>query len=228
MSHTMKTQMRTYQKTYLGRAMLGALSLLMVLANPVSANEYGGTMKAGEWRPLGKGFMGRANTADLSAVRAILSDDEYIAARNAGANNAVAVWLRTENEGLHKVSVPDLAAMIGVNVEYMQQLVEDGDLRLSYLNRRLRWHYDADLGAILFAAEKNDNLYTDQNAYHVRILNRNNQTMRVRSGNGPSSGSNSSFFDTLTFEEVFDFGLSNRCYEKSPKMLIEIIGFGCL
>jgi len=175
------------------------------------ANQQNGTLKVGEWRPLGKGFMGRPNEINFDMVQNYLENGISSIAQNAFANNAVAIWLRTEEEGLHRISVPDLAASMGVDIGYMQSVVESGGLRLSYLNKRLRWHYDEDAyggkGGVIFPAFKYDTIHTQQNAYHVRILNKQNHTMKVVGGNninaqgGNVNGSQTPFMDTLTFEE---------------------------
>ncbi|MCP4379549.1 MAG: hypothetical protein GY794_25675 [bacterium] len=237
----MSTRSRT--GLLLARTMGAALTaLLLTISSITQAKEepdYGENW--GEWRALGGGYVGRrrvpppraktpATQRQLAGAwkegrrgNARLGDVTGSSGARATAlalqngTEVNALWLRTISEGLHEVSVTDLAAELGEPEKRIRRKAKKGKLSLTNAGNPVSWHFDPATDGILFAAETNNTFFTDENAYRFSLDSRKALPMVVNNGSpSGSSGYETSFVDTLVFEEEPDWYYSVMVVQSEP------------
>ncbi|MCB1689646.1 MAG: hypothetical protein KDI33_14220 [Halioglobus sp.] len=140
--------------------------------------------------------------------------------RNVGNRaNVDQLWLYTTQEGLHSVSIAELAATSGANEKQLRKRAVKGWLSLTNAGNPVAWYYDGNSDDILFAAQVYDTFYTDTNAYHFRMDTSAAAPMaesRRKRGRPGTTGTDTPFRDTLHFEEEPDFTFSTGPVAAEP------------
>lgn len=139
--------------------------------------------------------------------------------KNKTASNVDQLWLYTTEEGLHSVSIAELASKSGATEKQLRKKARKGKLSITNAGDPVAWHFDRDSGDILFPAQVYDTFYTATNAYHFRMNGRDAKPMEKskRKRDRPSvSGTDTPFIDTLHFEEEPDFSFSTGPVAAEP------------
>ncbi|RWX52454.1 Peptidase family C25 [Candidatus Electrothrix marina] len=115
------------------------------------------------------------------------------------------LWLRTGMAGLYAVSVDELSDILGQSTRKIQKNIQRGQLAMSNGGKPVSWHYDRSTNSVLFAGERYETFYTDQNAYYFQLGRTRTKSMPVIDGR-PSGASvnHAPFMDSLHFEEEPD------------------------
>jgi hypothetical protein len=120
-------------------------------------------------------------------------------------------WLYNGAEGLHSISVTELAETLEITERLLRRQLNKGKFALTNNGQSVSYYYDKAAGQVLYAAESYQTLYTDENAYRARFSKADAQPMTVQNGKGKRGpGQANAFADTLKFEEepdmYFDVG----------------------
>ncbi|MFT5098291.1 MAG: hypothetical protein ACI9H8_001763 [Lysobacterales bacterium] len=129
------------------------------------------------------------------------------------------LWFRTASEGLHGITVSDLAVEMNQTSKNLRRLADKGWMTLTNKGAPVSWHFDATADAIFFAAETYDTFYSSENAYHLRIGDKKNGWPMQVSGKKPAKGLNgaeTAFRDTLKFEEEPDMNFVTWAVKSEP------------
>ncbi len=133
-------------------------------------------------------------------------------------NRIRALWFRTFTEGLHGVSVSDLAEQLGRRPEQIRRLAARGRLTLTNRRNPASWYFDESTDMILFAAETYNSFYTDENAYRFQLGGKRKNQPMAETETDPTdlTGDETAFLDTLTFEEEPDMNFSTWAVKSEP------------
>jgi|GEM_PF-843637 hypothetical protein len=120
------------------------------------------------------------------------------------------IWLYTDTAGLHGITLSEIAAESGMDVEHLRTLATAGEMTL--LNgvqnemQPVPWHFDATGDLLLFTAEKYETFLTAGNAYLLQQTDASDSLqMATLTGPAPTSeGQATPFRETLHFEEEGD------------------------
>ncbi len=155
----------------------------------------------GRWQGLAEGFVARRREPppprrlDQAPRPALLR-----AARAAPGETADALWLEVRVAGLQQVSVEDLAAAAGQDVDLLREAAARGRLRLDRQGKRVQWRYDEAADAIAFVSAGYDDFYTEVEAYRLRI-GASGKTMKARKARPRGVGEDRPFREALHFEQ---------------------------
>ncbi|MFT5609517.1 MAG: hypothetical protein ACI9WC_000208 [Arenicella sp.] len=169
-------------------------------------------MKTVDQRSL-KSVQARLHKVDakLSLVQTIHSPSVSIK-QDAGA------WLYNGSEGLHAVSLADLAAALGQPESRVASQLKSNNLMLTNNDQAVSYHYDEATARVLYIAESYETIYSDENAYLARLargrfraIDGHEIKMKAMKIQEPTNSQGSlgagiaaAFPDTLLFEEEPD------------------------
>jgi hypothetical protein len=115
------------------------------------------------------------------------------------------VWLYNGAEGLHALSVADLATTLGQSESRVTEQLTEKKFALTNKGQAVSYYYDSATAQVLYVAESYQTIYTDENAYRARLAKTDAQAMYVQKGEGMQGvGVAAAFRDTLHFEEEPD------------------------
>ncbi|MHA1554075.1 MAG: C25 family cysteine peptidase [Alphaproteobacteria bacterium] len=115
-----------------------------------------------------------------------------------------ALWLRTTVEGLHGVTVDEVATELGMRAKDIRELAGRGDLALTVAGSTVSWHFDPAADEILFAAEDFSTFHTDWNAYRLEPKGWGARPMSVQGGAPAEAGDEMPFPESLSLEKEPD------------------------
>jgi hypothetical protein len=160
----------------------------------------------------------KMQTADEQSLKSMQSQLNDIDAQLSGvqASNSVSapipqdgVWLYNGAEGLHAVSVADLATTLGQSEKRVTKQLTSKKFALTNKGQAVSYYYDRATAQVLYVAESYQTIYADKNAYRARLSKTDSQTMIVKKGRvKASAGLATAFPDTLHFEEEPDMYFS--------------------
>ncbi|MFT5137260.1 MAG: hypothetical protein ACI9XU_000559 [Arenicella sp.] len=101
--------------------------------------------------------------AKLSLVRTINSPSSSIK-QDGGA------WLYNGTEGLHAVSLEDLADALGQTESRVATQLKANHFSLTNNGQAVSYHYDEAAARVSYVAESYQTVYSDENAYRARLL----------------------------------------------------------
>ncbi len=139
--------------------------------------------------------------------------------KHKSASSANQLWLYTTEEGLHSVSIAELAAQSDASEDKMRKKARKGQLSLTNAGKPVAWYFDSESDEIWFPAQVYDTFYTDTNAYHFLMNTSAARPMaqsKHKRGKRHSSGTDTPFIDTLHFEEEPDFSFSTGPVAAEP------------
>ena len=132
-------------------------------------------------------------------------------ATDPAATTFTKLWFYTTEEGLHSVSIAELASQSGKTEKSLRRKAGQGKLTLTNGGEAVAWHFDEQSDSIWFAANTYDSFHTDADAYHFVLNAKSALPMAPSDYATPvSPGTDSPFVDTLHFEEEPDFQFSSR------------------
>lgn len=222
---------------------LALLSLLCIVTPAHAKKEKPAEDEWSEWSSLGAGYVARRREPEKMDKprwqRRLATTQERIASKNsmpaiwkkwnrlnnAGArrnrasSNVNQLWLYTTEEGLHSVSIAELALKSGASEKQLRKKARKGNLSLTNAGDPVAWHFDRDSDDILFPAQVYDTFYTETNAYHFQMNTSAASPMaksKRKRGRPGVSGTDAPFIDTLHFEEEPDFSFSTGPVAAEP------------
>ena len=196
-----------------------------------------------EWSAIGAGYIARRREPpgiDLPATQRRLTDtqsrgydkqsaqtssvktqlrslDVMASAATTTTVTTAKLWFYTTEEGLHRVSVAELALRTGKPEQRIRNLAMQGKISLTNERNPVPWHFDEESDSLWFAARKYDSFHTDADAYHFAL---NNQSaLPMTQGDAAASavpGAATPFEDSLHFEEEPDFLFSTGPVAAEP------------
>lgn len=212
------------------------LATLLVLVSPVmyadDANRSEVDDGWSEWKALSKGYVARrkeppqvkqqmaketklarlderenATLSKATNSKVMAANVSVIQKANKDRSSAPgAVWLRTREEGIYRVSVGDLAAALGESAKTLRRKAKKGGYSLTNAGGPVSWYFDATKDEFLFVGEAYNTFYTDENVYWFSEDPENARPMGVSEGGSIIGfGEDRPFRDTLKFEEEPDY-----------------------
>ncbi len=161
-------------------------------------------------------------------ITSTISSSALVASASTSATSSKTAWLRTGQEGLYEVSIADLAAVLGKNVDQVKRKASKGTLALTTAEqldsesatKPVSWYYDENSESILFVGEAYDTFHSDENAYKFKLVGKNSKVakpMEIIEGEATADfGSDTPFVETLKFEEEPDLLYSTWTVASEP------------
>lgn len=119
------------------------------------------------------------------------------------------LWFYTTREGLHSVTITELAARSGASEVRIRNMALQGRLSITNAGNPVSWYVDEQSDAIWFVAASFESFHTAADAYHFVFNGRFAQPIAAGGDATPTlPGTPAPFTDTLRFEEEPDFQFS--------------------
>ncbi|MCB1703983.1 MAG: hypothetical protein KDI17_03920 [Halioglobus sp.] len=218
-----------------------ALLTCLYMASPAHAKKDKPAPEAwSDWSSLGAGFLARRREPEkmdrpvserrlaTTQARAISKKSrsakgkkwrQWRQWRGNAASSADQLWLYTTEEGLHSVTIAELALHSGASEARLRKKATKGQLSLTNAGSAVSWYFDPATDVIRFPATVYETFYTDTNAYHFTMDHSAAAPMpssRLRRGKPVRTGADTAFIDTLHFEEEPDFSFSTGPVAAEP------------
>jgi hypothetical protein len=205
----------------------------MALAKPAPPAEPDGPVWEG-WQPMAEGFIARRKvpakhkqpvaeraTGERSVGVAPVAQSAAGVAPTARSSAATiapstlmasataepAVWLYTDQPGLHAVSLEQLAQASGLREADWRRKASRGEISITNRGKGVSWDWDASQGGrVLFAAEDYESFLAEGNAYRLTQTDKADPlSMTSRQGRNPKgNGDPTSFREQLHLEQEGD------------------------
>ncbi len=125
-----------------------------------------------EWRSMAAGFVARKRkmpeTDTQQVLKRYVSRDKLENDLKKGRSGKLTHLVNTSEAGLHKLTVPMLADLMGKSESKVRELLSKGTrIKLSYEGSKALWHYDTASDALYFVAEPYKTLFTTDNAFQL-------------------------------------------------------------